>query len=275
MKITEILTEAKKSDKEIKKAYNDLMKIRKLVFGDNFSATSEEAKKLQVQAAELYKITGKSINPDTGYIYHRIYDELNDIIGKQGGERTFPKATAVKEFAMGIESFYNGDLKTPGRKTWKSSSGATYRDPDFIVNFPEEHIDLDDVWRDLIQRGGKQVYISDKMSDVPGNYLQFGNVLVGKSFDALTFQSTKILKNWYRNKRDITPQQANAIHDMARTRTANTLDRLRATIQSHSGPTLDSALAKILADPQADTGFKNKLKQIVAGAENYDDSKDY
>ena len=290
MKIIDIITEANKKPALSKwAAYNRLEEIYNQVKVKNFTATPEEAQGLLADAKRQYKITG-SLFPNysntvlsAGDYYNWIYRILDSVLS-QHGQREFPSATNVRDFAEGIAAYYHGDAKWQKPIRWQNSSGGSRQEPEWTVIFKSE--DIDDVWADLSKRG-KTVYISDKMSKTPSTYLRFGSILVGQNAkisgvfsdnpertDYLFFQSAKILRNDYYTQHEITPQQAHQIQDIAKTKNQNALDMLKAMARILNEPKIDTALARVLDSAQLDQGFKNKLNQIVASAKDYDDSQD-
>ena len=289
MKIIDIITEADKQPALSKyAAYDRLEEIYNQITVDDFTATPEEAQGLLADAKRQYKITGsrfprRANRASAGDYYNWIYRILDSVLS-QHGQREFPSAANVKDFAKGIAAYYHGDAKWQKPIRWQNSSGGSRQEPEWTVIFEPEH--MDDVWADLSKRG-KTVYISGKLSKTPQTYLQFGSILVGKDAsitgpfsdnpertDFLTFQSAKILRNDYYTQHEITPQQAHQIQDIAKTKNQNAQDMLRAIARALNEPKMDKALARVLDSTRIDPAFKVKLNQIVASAKDYDDSQD-
>ena len=233
----------------------------------------QQAKKLAAQLGK-FKPYGERT---AAFLYNRIVIGLRAQL-VQSGNRIFPDATSPRWFAAQMASYYNGYHRETSPRRWSRSTGGSYSDPANYVEFNSAK-ERDQAWADLQQRG-KRVYVKDSSDSAPQTYVQMGKVLITPSTRtsnvfgsnpetayALAVQSTSILRNSIRSKQDITDQQAAALQDIAQTRTANTMDKIKSILGMFKSQ--QEAQKVIAQSGKIDPRDKARLNAIIAGAANF------
>lgn len=288
MKINEFITEATYGEKNV--ALQQLYDLfRRAVANDPTPITAEEVTTVKATATKLAKFVGRGFsgyvkqgkNPDVGYMYARINEELNKLLHKAGKLNLPTTGSSIGAFASQIATFFSSlgaRVEARHAMTWRRSDGAITRDPGVFVRFNNEE-DLDMAYDTLAEKG-KRIYVKDHPENPPHPYIQIGKILIAKhiitygafgnnpsSRYSLAFQTTGILKNAYRQQADITDQQAAQLRDIAATRDASAMAKIKLMMAAMNGK--DEMTQLINNSKKVTPQDKAKLDAIIAGAANF------
>lgn len=284
MRAREIINESG-DYKELTQAYEQLSNL----FARTYHKHNKGAKPFKkseletalAQATQLAKRLGKFKPYGDGWPTQAMYNRI--VIGiraqlAQHGNQIFPDSKSVRWFAEQLASYYGARVRQTSPMRWTRSTGGSYYDPANYVEFGSKQ-QRDQAWADLQSRG-RRVYIKDHPTEAPDTYVQIGKVLItphtrvrGAFSDepettyALSLQSTGILRNSMRSKQDITDQQAAALQDIAATRNANAMDKIKAILKIFKSQ--EEAKQAIAQSSKIDPTIKAKLDAIIAGAANF------
>ncbi len=285
MKINEILNEA--NDYATKRnAHSELETLYNRTFSDNFKKKKakpikdSEIEDVLKKAKELLKISGRTFSSydshTSGFMYDTLTVQLKKRLAKITGKKTFPSNSSTTGFAKELAGYFDAQYRSKVARKWTSSLGGSYVDPSDYVMFNTEEA-RDSAWEEL-QEKGKKIYVKDSPSSPPRTYVKIGSLLITTSSTVfgvfsdkptseygLTVQTTKILKNSLRSTEEITDQQASSLQDIASTKNANAIEKIKLIMALFKG---EEEVADIINNSKKITmADKKKLDKIIKDAQ--------
>jgi hypothetical protein len=186
-------------------------------------------------------------------------------------------ATA-KDMAERIAEQTNGSYTSKYGRVWTSSRGGRYRDPQDHIRYQNKE-DLDSAWEWCLQRG-KQVHYYDSLRTLQ-TAIRIGRFVVKRASTwsqqfgddyLLSVRTVRALQNPLMDVQKITDQQASALRDLAQTRNANALEKIKILMSilkiKDEQPNLLNIKTAIDTAPQIDPRDKAKLDKIIDAAKN-------
>jgi hypothetical protein len=240
----------------------------------------------QIKAlVDLSKISGRNYKPYLNSItigncvdyITRVYRRLQISSGTMPTFSSTSPATA-KDMAERIAEQTNGSYTSKYGRVWTSSRGGRYRDPQDHIRYKNKE-DLDSAWEWCLQRG-KQVHYYDSLRTLQ-TAIRIGRFLVKQASTwsqqfgddyLLSVRTVRALQNPLMNVQKITDQQASALRDLAQTRNANALEKIKLLMNilktKDEQPNLLNIKTAIDTAPQIDPRDKAKLDKIIDDAKN-------
>lgn len=212
--------------------------------------------------------------------------KIADIITEAAdtSKAAFGKESKILDFGKSLEKLFHGFGASlgfyPGRRRWSRFGGGAVQDPTYILRFKNRE-DRDDAWQELMKHG-KQVHTTDPFSSSKNvlTFIRVGKFLLQKdslTYDALSnkpraeyflsIRTASALRNPSVQKLDITDAQAAALHDIAKSRSADALEKIKAVLDwEKAGETVKQALdtTNKLSDKD-----KSTIDSILAGTKNF------
>jgi hypothetical protein len=180
----------------------------------------------------------------------------------------------AQDMARRIAEQTNGSYTWKQGIVWTNSRGGRHRDPQDHIQY-ETRDDLDSAWEWCLQRG-KQVHYYDSLRTLQ-TAIRIGRYLIERANTwsqrlghnyLLSVRTVKALQNSLMSVQKITDQQAAALRDLAQTRTANTLEKLKIIIDILQSKNTTDIKTAIDLTPLIDPRDKEKLDKIIDDAKN-------
>lgn len=302
MRYNEILSDAKTSltQNQIAAVFSRLIKTKDALWKMRYvtkakKLTPDEIKQLISNAAADVKLVGRTTKTwrsdyDAGNLHDLIVRLGRDLLVSANQSLDFPsgRENIARAFTDYLSQYFSSiGIKNIARsfygRRWTVSSGGSHRDPQNGLEFFSEE-DFNRAWETLKSRG-KRIYLRGVFrSDPPQEYIKIGKFLLSQGGRVLgafgnnpTYeryiyvQSASIMRNPLTPKLEISDQQAATLHDIAATRSATAIEKIKQLFgyleDRDKIRDLISKSEKIAADDKA------KLDAIIRGAKDFTDDE--
>jgi len=252
------------------------------------------------RARELVKIAGRKARVilsnypySAGHLLDVMIRYFQKGQQKKGVTAAFdPKVSTLRAMADQIALHTNGEATAKYGRTFTAGPYA-FKDPSQYVEYKDKDAFDDAV--EWIQQRSKPVYYREKAYSQLLTAYKIGKFLISdgsairnvfsknpQHYYALAIQSASTLRNRYYDVQDIIDQEAARIKDIADTKNATALEKVKLLIQVLNKKDTDSALADDLDQVEAlvkkastlNAADKAKIQAIISSAKDFKEPKD-